>query len=99
MSAFGSSTLPFGFSAPQDSYLNDGWEDLDGDLERFLVLEELLAGKRKSYWDHERLDWDQHVQKLLHKDEDRFHTIYHMPLKDFNALVELLADVIVPDTF
>ena len=87
----------FGFSAPQDSYLNDGWEDLDGDLELFLAVEELLTGKRKSYWEHERLDWDRHVQKLLH--EHHFHIRYRMPLEDFDALVELLADVIVPDTF
>jgi hypothetical protein len=65
---------------------------LDGDLEMFLVIEELLTGKRKSYWEHERLDWDRHVQKLLHK--DHFHTRYCMPLEEFNALVELLGDVI-----
>jgi hypothetical protein len=67
MTAFGSSTLPFGFLAPQDSFANDGWEDLDGDLEQFLAIEELLAGGRKSYWKRERLDWDRHVKKLLHK--------------------------------
>jgi hypothetical protein len=94
-SAFGSSTLPFGFSAPQDSYLNDKWEDFDGDLEMFLVIEELLTGKSKSYWEHEWLDWERHVQKLLHK--DCFYTRYRMPLEDFNALVELLGDAIVPN--
>ncbi len=41
------------FTAPQD--LNDGGEDLDGDLELFLAIEELLTGKRKLYWEHERL--------------------------------------------
>jgi hypothetical protein len=92
---FGSSTLPFGFSAPQDSYLNKGWEDLDGDLEMLLAIKELLTGERKSYWEQERLDWDRHVQKLLH--EDCFHTRYRMPLGDFNALVELLGGAIVPN--
>jgi hypothetical protein len=94
-SAFGSPALPFCFSSPQDSYSNDGWEDLDGDLELFLAIEQLLTGERKSYWEHERLDWDRHVQKLLH--EDRFHIRYHMPLEDFEALVELLGDGIVPN--
>jgi hypothetical protein len=71
-------------------------EDLDGDLELFLPIEQLLTGKRKSYWEHgERLDWDRHVQKLLHK--NRFHIRYRMPLEDFEALVELLGDEIVPN--
>jgi hypothetical protein len=56
--AFGSSNLPFGVSAPKESYVNDGWDDLDGDLELFLAIEGLLTGERKSYWEHERLDWD-----------------------------------------
>jgi hypothetical protein len=38
---------------------------------------------------------DLHVQKLLHK--DRFHIRYRMPLDDFEALVELLGDAIVPN--
>jgi hypothetical protein len=75
--------------------VNDGWEDLDGDCELFLAIEELLTGERKSYWEQERLDWDLHVQKLLH--EDRFHIRYHMPLVDFEALVKLLGDEIVPN--
>jgi hypothetical protein len=73
------------FSVPQDSYANDGWGDLDEDLGLFLAIEELLTGDRKFYWQHERLDWDRHVQKLLH--EDRFHIRYRMPLEDFEALV------------
>lgn len=83
-SAFGSSTV---------TCANDGWEDLDGDLELFLAIEELLTGeRRKSCWEHERLDWDLHVKKLLH--EDRFHIRYRMPLEDFEALLELLGDAI-----
>jgi hypothetical protein len=39
----------FGFSAPQDSALNNGWEDLDhGDLKLFLAIEELLTGTQKA---------------------------------------------------
>jgi hypothetical protein len=84
-SAFGGSTLPFGD--------DDGWEDLDGDLEMFLAIEELLTGQRKTFWVHQRLDWERHIQKLLH--EDRFHIRYRMPLEDFEALVELLGDAVV----
>jgi hypothetical protein len=89
--AFGSSILPSRYSAPQDSCANDGWEDfLDGDLELFLEIEELLTGTRKSYWEHKRLFWDWHVEKVLH--EDLFHIRYHMPLDDLEALVEHLGD-------
>ena len=95
---FGSLTLPYGLSAPIDASANDGWRDsLDGeDLQLFLAIEELLTGERKAYWKHERLDWDLHVKKLQH--EDRFHIRYRMPpLEDFEALVDLLGDAIVPN--
>ena len=75
---------------------NDGWEDLDGDLELFLAIQEILTGNRKSHWEHERLDWDRHAQKLPH--EDCFHIRHRVPLEDFNALVELLGDAIVTKT-
>ena len=54
------------------------WEDLDGDIELFLALQELLTGERSNYWQHERLDWDEHVQKLSH--ENRFHIRYRRGL-------------------
>ena len=39
---------------------------MDEDLEElFLEIEELLTRERKNYWEHQRLDWDQHVQKLI----------------------------------
>jgi hypothetical protein len=65
---FGSSTLLYGFSAPKDAYVNGGWDSLNGDLQLFLAIEELLTGERKAYWKHERLDWDLHVEKLLHEE-------------------------------
>jgi hypothetical protein len=68
---------------------------LDGDLQLFLAIEELLIGERKAYWKHERLDWNLREEKLLHK--DRFHIRYGMPLEDFEALVSLLGDAIVTD--
>ena len=47
---FGSLTLPYGFSAPIDAYVNNGWDSLDGeDLQLFLAIEELLTGERKAY--------------------------------------------------
>ena len=30
---------------------DDGWEDLDGDLELSLAIEGLLTGNRKRFWD------------------------------------------------
>jgi hypothetical protein len=85
---------PFGSTTQE----NDGWEDLDGEIEFFFGIEELLTGQcRKSFWEHERLDWDQHVPKLLH--EDHFHIRFHMPLEDFEALVELLRNEIAPNFF
>jgi hypothetical protein len=84
-----------GFSATKDAHANDGWDSLDGDLQLFLAIEELLTGERKAYWKHERLDWDLHVEKLLH--EDHFHIRYRMTLEDFEAFVVLLGDAIVKD--
>ncbi len=72
---------------------NSVWEDLDGDIELFLALQEVLTGERSSScWQHERLDWDLHAQKLLH--EDRFHIRHRMPLKDFDALVVLWRQIL-----
>jgi hypothetical protein len=68
---------------------------LDGDLQLILAIEELLTGKRKTFCKHERLDWDLHVEKMLHI--DRFNIIYCMPLEDFEALLDLLGDAIVTD--
>jgi hypothetical protein len=38
----------FSSSTPQGAYTNYGCEDLDGDLELFLGIQELLTGKRES---------------------------------------------------
>jgi hypothetical protein len=46
-------------------------------------------------WQHERLDWDLHVEKLIH--ENRFHIRYRMSFEDFDALVQLLGDDVVPN--
>jgi hypothetical protein len=39
-------------------------------------------------WEHQRIDWNEHVTKLLH--EKRFHREYRMSLEAFNQLLELL---------
>ena len=39
-------------------------------------------------WEHQRIDWNEHVTKLLH--ENRFHREYCMSLEAFNQLLDLL---------
>jgi hypothetical protein len=92
-SVFACSAGPFGASSsiPNDLI----WENVDGDIETFIALEELLTDVRVQAWQHERLDWDLHVKKLLH--ENRFHIRYRMALEDFDALVLLLGDEVVPN--
>jgi hypothetical protein len=60
-----------------------------------VVIYSIVLHQDKLYWEHERLDWDRYVEKQVH--EDRFHIRYCMPLDDFEALVELLGDAIVPN--
>ena len=78
---------------------NDGWEDLEVDFEEFLTLYNFLQSDedktRKTFWDHERLDWSKHVEKLRH--EGLFSKRYRMPKKAFNKLVELLAPQLQTD--
>jgi hypothetical protein len=94
-SILASSSGPFGLSY-QSSLGNDHiWENVDGDIETFIALEEILTGKRAHRWQHERLDWELHVRKLLH--EKRFHIRYRMPLEHFDALVLLLGKDVSPD--
>ena len=69
--------------------------DDDEDALRFLLLASSLKQPRKSYWAHQRVNWDEHVAKLLH--ENRFHTRYRMPLEDFQFLVRLLREQIEPN--
>jgi hypothetical protein len=34
----GSSTEPYGISASKETYANNGWDSLDGDLQLFLAI-------------------------------------------------------------
>ena len=76
---------------------NDGWDDLESEFEEFLTLYTLLFQdeKRKSFWDHERLDWSKHLEKLRHK--GRFATKYRMSEKAFNLLVSDLGPILQAD--
>jgi hypothetical protein len=77
---------------------NDGWDDLELEFEEFLLLYNFLqidGGGRKSFWDHERLDWCRHLEKLRH--EGLFARRYRMPEKAFNRLVELLVPFLPSD--
>jgi len=59
----------------------DDDSDCDDDAFHFMELVSSLKQPRKSYRVHHRVNWDNHVAKLLH--ENRFHTRYRMPLEDF----------------
>ena len=67
------------------------------ELEEFLTLYTILFpdDRRKSFWDHKRLDWSKHLEKLRH--EGRFATKYRMPEKAFNRLVQILGPTLQSD--
>ncbi len=67
-SVFACSAGPFGLSSIPNDLI---WENVDGNIETFIALAELLTDVRVQAWQHERLDWDLHFKKLLHK--NRFH--------------------------
>jgi hypothetical protein len=77
---------------------NDGWDDLELEFEEFLFLYNFLQQDdegRKSFWDHERLDWNRHIAKLRH--EGLFAKRYRMPETAFNRLVEVLVPFLPGD--
>jgi hypothetical protein len=94
-SVFASSVLAFGVAAAQNlNASNSIWEDLDGDNhELYLASKKLLTGEQTSYWQHQ--NWGRNVEKELH--EDCFHIRYPMSSEDFDALVQLLGDEVVPN--
>ena len=47
--------------------------------------------KRKAKWEHDRISWYSHVEKLNH--EEAFEKTYRMPLRAFNKFVSLLESV------
>jgi hypothetical protein len=62
----------------------------DDDLEEtfFAFLKEKKSKRIK--WQHQRLNWDEHVQKLRHTQE--FSTYYHMSEETFSILLETIRD-------
>ena len=78
-----------------DESSSDDDSDCDDDALHFMELGSSLKQPRKSYWAHQRVNWDEHVAKLLH--ENRFHTRYRMPLEDSQFLVRLLREQIEPN--
>jgi hypothetical protein len=59
---------------------NDGWNDLELEFEEFLTMYTFLQHDdegRKYFWDHQRLDWSKHMEKLWHK--GLFAKRYQMP--------------------
>ena len=78
--------------------VNDGWDDLELEFEEFLTLYNFLyfdGNGRKSFWDHDRLDWSKHLEKLWH--EGLFARRYRLPEKAFDGLVELLLPMLSVD--
>jgi hypothetical protein len=76
---------------------NDGWDDLELEYQEFLTLYTVLFPDetRKSFWDHQRLDWSRHLEKLRH--EGWFAQKYRMSEKAFNRLVRVLGPILQSD--
>ena len=82
----------------------DSWDvidnlDIEAEQQSFLLIAAVALSFLESYernskpvripkWEHQRIDWNEHVTKLLH--ENRFHREYRMSLEAFNQLLELL---------
>ena len=82
----------------------DSWDvidnlDIEAEQQSFLLIAAVALLFLESYernsklvripkWEHQRIDWNKHVTKLLHK--NRFHCEYCMSLEAFNQLLELL---------
>jgi hypothetical protein len=69
------------------------WDDLELEVHQLVrvytsCLFDENDNSRKAFWDHDCLDWSQHVQKLRH--EGHFAAKYRMPEEAFNNLVQIL---------
>ena len=71
-------------------YHNFGDDDDDDDWEDYLFVVDDDNKKRKRIdeWKDDRIDWERHVQKLLHK--KRFHKEYRMSHAAFTYLCIIL---------
>jgi hypothetical protein len=82
----------------------DSWDVIDNlaikvEQQSFLLVAAVAFSFLESYernwktvritkWEYQRIDWNEHVTKLLH--ENRVHREYHMSLEALNKLLELL---------
>jgi len=76
-------------------------EDEDNDeleeMAQFLATMTEAKNERNIKWKHQRLNWNEHVDKLVH--EESFAAKYRMSLDAFNTLLELLRIMITPNLF
>jgi hypothetical protein len=70
----------------------DYWQELEM---HFLHLMEAARGQRKIKWKHSRLNWNEHVEKLLHEEE--FDATYRMSHEAFTTLLDFLRPMITPN--
>jgi len=67
--------------------MSDGLSDLRA-LNDLMLVYDVNANIRGDPWDHDRLIWTHHVEKLVH--ENRFHQEYRMSLSAHTELVKIL---------
>jgi hypothetical protein len=72
--------------------LDPYWDELEI---QFLLCMEAAMGERKIKWKHTRVNWKEHVEKLIH--EEDFDRTYRMSVEAFNTLVDLLRPMITPN--
>ena len=68
----------------------------DDDLEEIFFAFYEAKKSRRIKWEHQRLDWDEHVKKLHHT--QTFSTYYHMSEDSFLILLEIIRDDITVDS-
>ena len=84
------------------SYLIDGTSEEEEEEvecaeleEQFVAMYAYWKDERRWKWQHERVNWSMHVEKLTH--QDMFDRTYQMSLNAFNTLLELLRGYITFD--
>ena len=73
------------------SSYNGGISDLNA-LEDLSFLNSQHGGMRGDRWDHDRLDWDDHVEQLTH--ENQFQREYRMSVRAHGELVRILDPIL-----
>lgn len=68
------------------------WDELE---EQFLLMIDAARDQRKIKWKHSRLNWNEHVEKLLH--EEYFNATYRMSHEAFTSLLNFLHPMITPN--